>query len=64
MAIISPLLTRNYYRKCNLIWSYIYGKKINKSTYFTGYYISHLFMLACWFILAISINKDNIEEYY
>ena len=23
-----------------------------------------LFMMVCWFILAISLNKDNIEEYY
>jgi ELP3 family radical SAM enzyme/protein acetyltransferase len=64
MAIISAVGTRNYYRKFGYELKNTYMVKELSNPHILLDIALVLFMLACWFILAISLNKDNIEEYY
>ena len=64
MAIISAVGTRNYYRKFGYELKNTYMVKQLTNPHILLDIALVLFMIACWFILAISLNKDNIEEYY
>ena len=64
MAIISAVGTRNYYRKFGYELKNTYMVKELSNPHILLDIALVLFMLVCWFILAISLNKDNIEEYY
>jgi elongator complex protein 3 len=64
MAIISAVGTRNYYRKFGyeLRETYMVKFLTNPNPLLDILFI--LFMLICWIILAISLNNDNMDEYY
>jgi predicted N-acetyltransferase YhbS len=64
MAIISAVGTRNYYRKFGYELRDTYMVKELSNPHILLDCALVLFMLTCWFILAINLNKNNIEEYY
>ena len=64
MAIISAIGTRNYYRKFGYELEDTYMVKKLKNPHIILDIVLVLFMLACWFILANTVTKDNIQEFY
>ena len=64
MAIISAVGTRNYYRKFGYELRNTYMVKELSNPHILLDIVIILFMFVCWFILAISLNENNIEEYY
>tara|TARA_Y100000817_G_scaffold304787_1_gene288165 strand:+ start:852 stop:2663 length:1812 start_codon:yes stop_codon:yes gene_type:complete len=64
MAIISAVGTRNYYRKFGYELRDTYMVKFLTNPNPLLDMILVLFMLVCWFIVIITLNKDTIEDFY
>ena len=64
MAIISAIGTRNYYRKFGYELEDTYMVKNLTNPHILLDIFIILFMFSCWFILANTVTKDNIEEFY